>query len=48
MNIDGFQTGSQYIMLYEAQFKDKEDFEDTEKFLNIILPKVIAHPRKSS
>lgn len=35
MNIDDFQTGSQYIMLYESQFKNKEDFEDIKKFLKI-------------
>lgn len=28
MNIDDFEIGTQYIILYESMFKDKEDFED--------------------
>lgn len=35
MDIDDFEIGTQYIILYESMFKDKEDFNDLKKFLKI-------------
>ena len=35
MNIDDFEIGTQYIILYENMFKYKSDFDDLKKFLKI-------------